>query len=52
MYLNDFIKEDGSFYNEHEFTEIYNIQTNFIQYNGIINAIKTFLKKNNINNSL
>ena len=37
------IKEDGNFYNEQELTTLYNIHTNFIQYNGMIRSIKTFL---------
>ena len=47
-YINDFINENGKFYSEHEFTTLYSINSNFIQYNGILRAIKTFLKNHDI----
>ena len=41
-YINDF--ENGSFYTEAEFTAKTGIKTNFLQYNGLIEAIKKYLK--------
>ena len=48
IYLNDLIQDDCNFYGEHEFTTLYNIHTNFIQYNGILMAINKFLTINDI----
>ena len=47
-FINDFVKNNGDFYSLIEFKNKYNIKTNFIQYNGLINAIKELLCKNNV----
>ena len=47
-YLNDFVKENGEFYNWEEFSEITNIQTNYLRYYGTVNALKEYIKKTNI----
>jgi hypothetical protein len=46
-YINDFVNNNGEFYTEAEFKRIFNVKTNFIQYNGCIQAIKMFLRYNN-----
>ena len=43
-YINDLIDANGVFYNEAEFTAKTGIKTNFLQYNGLIEAIKKYLK--------
>ena len=43
-YINDLIDENGVFYSEAEFTAKTGIKTNFLQYNGLIEAIKKYLK--------
>ena len=47
-FINDFVKSNGDFYSEIEFKNKYNIKTNFIQYNGLINAIKALLCKSRV----
>ena len=47
-FVNDFVKDNGEFYSENEFKNIYGIKTNFIQYNGLINCIRSFLNKYDI----
>ena len=42
-FINDFVNKYGEFYSEAEFKTIFNVNTNFIQYNGCINAIKSYL---------
>ena len=34
----------GNFYSENEFQQLYNLKTNFLQYNGIIQAIKKYAR--------
>ena len=41
-YINDLVNENGDFYQQNEFTT--GIQTNFLQYNGLIQSIKHYLK--------
>ena len=48
FYVNDMIRNDGTFYNEMELKNIYGIKTNFVQYNGIIKSIRTFATKSNV----
>ena len=47
-FINDLISDKGEFYTETEFKKIYNVKTNFLQFNGIIQTTKTFAQKNNI----
>ena len=47
-FVNDLVKDNGDFYTELEFKNIFHVKTNFIQYQGIVNAIKSFANKNNI----
>lgn len=44
-YINDLVNENGIFYEQAEFTEKTGIQTNFIQYNGLIQSIKQYFKQ-------
>ena len=47
-YVNDLINEHGEFYEQTEFMQKTGIQTNFLQYNGLIKSIKMYLKNINI----
>ena len=47
-YINDLINKNGKFYTETEFSAITGIKTNFLQYSGLIKAIKIYLKDMNI----
>lgn len=44
-YINDLVSENGFFYQQAEFTLKTGIQTNFLQYNGLIQSIKQYLKQ-------
>ena len=44
-YINDLVNENGRLYEQVEFTQKTGIQTNFIQYNGLIQSIKQYLKQ-------
>ena len=43
-FINDLIKENGAFLDQEEFSEIFRIQTNYLQFWGITGAINTYLK--------
>lgn len=43
-YINDLLHENGRFYTQYEFENKYNLKTNFIQFAGIIKALKTLFK--------
>ena len=38
------INEEGRFYKYDEFTKKYNIQVNYLEYFGCVQAVKTYLK--------
>ena len=44
-YINDLVNENGRLYEQAEFTQKTGIQTNFIQYNGLVQSIKQYLKQ-------
>ena len=46
--INDLVSEKGELYAETDFKKVYNIKTNFLQFNGIIQAINTFARNNEI----
>ena len=41
MFVNDLLNNNGTFMTEVEFEETYNVQTNILEYNGILRAIKS-----------
>ena len=41
--IGDFIKESSVYYTFEEFTEKYNIETNFLTYHGILNCLKKYI---------
>ena len=47
-YINDLVNENGEFYQQNEFTMKTGIQTHFLEYNGLIKAIKHYLQIINI----
>ena len=42
------INENGEFYSQEEFERIFNLKTNFLQFQGIKQAIKAYIKSFNI----
>ena len=44
FFINDMLSNNGEFLTELEFKNMYNINTNFIEFNGIIQAITKFAK--------
>ena len=49
-YINDLISENGQLVSQEEFERMYDIKTNFIQFQGIIHAIKNFARKHSVMN--
>lgn len=47
--INDLVNEEGSFMSLDSFRGTYNIATNFLTYNGVLAAVKGWLKKIKIN---
>ena len=47
-FVNDILKADGSFLSYYEFQQKFNVQTNFLQYYGLCNAIRSGFDKNTI----
>ena len=50
IHVNDLVKENGQFLSQNEFENRYNTKTNFIQFQGIIHAIKDYARKHGIIN--
>ena len=48
-FINDIVSNEGELLTETQFKNKYNIKTNFVEFNGIIKAIKSFAIKNKIN---
>ena len=48
IYINDLVRENGDLCSQDEFERMYNAKTNFIQFQGITNAIKDYARKHNI----
>ena len=48
-FINDFAKDNGEFFTQGEFTDNTRVQTNSLQYHGIIRALKAYLKEFKIN---
>ena len=48
IYINDLVRENGHLCSQEEFERMYNANTNFVQYQGIINAVKDFARKYNL----
>ena len=50
IHVNDLVKENGQFLSQNEFENRYNTNTNFIQFQCIIHAIKDYARKHGIIN--
>ena len=52
--INDLVKESGTvtFYTFQEFLEKYHINVNFLQYQGLVSAVKAHLRRLNVGNQL
>ena len=48
VFIGDLLNQDGESYSYREFNNIYNIRTNFLEYNGLIAAIRRFVHEKNI----
>ncbi|XP_067660585.1 uncharacterized protein [Haliotis asinina] len=48
IFINDLLNDSGNFLSRDIFENKYNVKTNFLEYSGVINSIKTFLKRRNI----
>lgn len=46
--INDILRHDGTFLTLEDFQNKYDVSTNFLEYNGIINAIKKEINKRKI----
>lgn len=46
--MGDLVKQDGNFYTFNEFSTIYEVRSNFLEYRSIITAAKSYLLKLNI----
>ena len=44
-HINDLIAENGEFISQEHFETLLNIKTNFIEFQGLINAIKDYARK-------
>ncbi len=49
-FINDIVKEDGTFYTQYDLQVMYNININFLHYYGLIKAVKTWGKRLEIRN--
>ena len=49
-YINDLKSENGQLVSQEEFESMYDIKTNFIQFQGIMPAIKDFTRKHSVMN--
>lgn len=47
-YLTDLVNDNGELYSQEEFSNITGIQTNYLQYYGTIQAIKSYIKHTNL----
>ena len=45
-FIDDLINSDGVFYSLENFISTYNCQSNFLEYEGVLRAVKSFLKAN------
>ena len=49
-YINDLLSENGNFLSQTEIEQTYNIKTNFVQFQGMMQAVKLYLRRNNVEN--
>ena len=47
-FITDIIKDNNNFYTFQEFQDFFGINSNFLEYHGLVIAIKRYLEKNNI----
>lgn len=45
VFLGDLFNQDGELYSYREFNATFNIRTNFIEFNGLIRAVRNFIQK-------
>ena len=49
-YVNDLLAENGNFYSQTDIEAKYNIKTNFVQFQGMIQAVKLYARRNDMEN--
>ena len=50
LYVNDLLAENGNFYSQTDIERKYNIKTNFVQFQGMIQAVKLYARRNEVEN--
>ena len=45
LLLNDLFDTDGNFFSLEKFQDTYSLQTNFLQYQGVINSVRNYLEE-------
>ena len=50
LYVNDLLAENGNFYSQTDIERKYNIKTNFVQFQGMIQAVKLYARRNYVEN--
>ena len=50
LYVNDLLAENGNFYSQTDIERKYNIKTNFVQFQGMIQAVKLYARRNDVEN--
>lgn len=48
-YVNDMVKDNGDFYSQEEFIQQTGIHVNYLNYYGIVQAVKGYIKKAKVN---
>ena len=51
VFINDLLKDNGTLMSREEFEKVFNVKTNFLEYTGIIRAIKSSFNIHNLNGS-
>ena len=50
LYVNDLFAENGNFYSQTDIERKYNIKTNFVQFQEMIQAVKLYARRNDVEN--
>ena len=45
IFVSDLLNQDGEFYNYREFNNTFNIRTNYLEFNGIVRAVKKYAQE-------
>ena len=50
LYVNDLLAENGNFYSQTDIERKYNIKTNCVQFQGMIQTVKLYARRNDVEN--